>query len=400
MQIWTLTSAAVTAIPSHLSSMETPVTITLLVDLDDTLLGNQIDTFVSHYTRALAKHLAATVEPRLLIQQLMAATASMLQHQRPDLTLQENFNSVFYTSIGLTKTQAQPMLDDFYSQVFPNLKQFTSVIPASEDLLKGAFARGYRVAIATNPLFPRTAILQRLSWAGASLQDYPFALVPDYEAFHFAKPNPTFYAELLARLDWPDGPVIMIGDSLDNDVVAARQMGLTAFWISKDDLKPSEDGFSPNGRGAQADVLPWLDSASLAAPDFNTHQAALAILSSTPAVLHSLRKEVPLEAWLKPPAPTEWCLAEVVCHLRDVETEVNLPRLKKIVEENNPFLPGMDTDPWALQRQYKSQDCLQALDDFIAARLESISLLKSSNRPNGNAPPAIPSWDPLNCKKW
>ena len=39
------------------------MTITLLIDLDDTLLGNQIDTFVSYYTRALAEHLSASVEP-------------------------------------------------------------------------------------------------------------------------------------------------------------------------------------------------------------------------------------------------------------------------------------------------------------------------------------------------
>jgi FMN phosphatase YigB (HAD superfamily) len=367
--------AAAIAIPSLLYSTEVLVIITLLIDLDDTLLANEINTFITHYTRALGKHFSSRVEPNLLVRQLMAATGFMLQNQRPDLTLQENFDSVFYPFIGITKADAQPILDDFYSRIFPDLKQYTSLIPPSMDLLNHAFARGYRIAIATNPLFPRTAILQRLSWAGASPEIFPFSLVPDYETFHFAKPNPAFYAELLARLDWPDGPVLMIGDSLTNDVIAARQMGLTAYWISNDNSQPVQTDFAPNESGSLADVLAWLDSVSLVAPDFNTPQAALAILNSTPAVLHSLRKDVPLEAWLKIPAPNEWCLAEVVCHLRDVEAEVNLPRLKKIIEENNPFLPGMDTDPWALQRHYKSQDCLQALDDFINARVESISLL-------------------------
>ncbi len=352
------------------------MTITLLIDLDDTLLGNQIDTFVSYYTRALAEHLAAIIEPKLLVKQLMAATSYMLSHQHPDVTLQENFDTVFYPSIGVSKIDARPLIDDFYSRIFPSLKQYTNYLPASQILLKGAFARGWRVAIATNPLFPRTAILQRLSWANADPQVYPFALIPDYESFHFAKPNPAFYAELLAHLDWPAGPVVMVGDTIDNDVVAARQMGLVAFWISKDSLQFPEGALAPNGRGSLADVLPWLDATSLAPPNFNTSQAAIAILNSTPALLHSLRQEVPLEAWLKPPAPNEWCLAEIVCHLRDVEAEVNLPRLKKIVGENNPFLPGMDTDPWALQREYKSQDCLQALDDFIAVRRESLSLLE------------------------
>jgi FMN phosphatase YigB (HAD superfamily) len=366
----------VNVIPFHPSSRETPVTTTLLIDLDDTLLGNQIDTFVSYYTRALAKHLAATVEPKLLVEQLMAATSFMLSHQRPDVTLRENFDSVFYPAIGISKRDAQPLIDDFYSRIFPSLKQYTQYLPASQSLLEGAFARGWRVAIATNPLFPRTAILQRLSWAGADPLVYSFALIPDYETFHFAKPNPAFYAELLARIDWPDGPIVMVGDTLDNDVVAARSMDLTAFWIPKDGLQSPEGPLAPNGRGTLADVLPWLDAASLTPPNFSTPQAAIAILNSTPAVLHSLRQETPLEAWLKPPAPNEWCLAEIVCHLRDVEAEVNLPRLKKILGENNPFLPGMDTDPWALQREYKSQDCLQALDDFVSYRRESLAILE------------------------
>lgn len=352
------------------------MTVTLLLDLDDTLLGNQIDTFIPYYTRLLAKHFAPAVDPDLLVRQLMAATGFMLSHQRIDRTLQENFDSVFYPAIGISKTEAKPLLDDFYSQVFPTLQQYTRTIPASAALLKAVFTDGLQVAIATNPLFPRTAILQRLQWAVIDPGQYPFALVPDYETFHFAKPNPAFFAELLAHLDWPDGPLVMVGDSLENDITAARQMGLSTFWISKNGQQPPDVPLAPNGRGALSDLLPWLQAADLPLPDYHTPQAALAILKSTPAVLHSLRMEVPLEEWLKPPALNEWCLAEIVCHLRDVEAEVNLLRLQKIIEENNPFLVGVDTDPWADQRHYKSQDCLQALDDFILARNKTIAILE------------------------
>lgn len=360
------------------------MTVTLLLDLDDTLLGNQIDTFIPYYTRLLAKHFAPVVDPDLLVRQLMAATGFMLSHQRTDLTLQENFDSVFYPAIGLSKSEAKPWLDDFYSQIFPTLQQYTRTIPASADLLNAAFADGLQVAIATNPLFPRTAILQRLQWAGADPRQYPFALIPDYETFHFAKPNPAFFAELLAHLDWPEGPLVMVGDTLDNDITAARQMGLSAFWISKNGLQPPAGPLAPSGRGAISEVFPWLQIADLPLPDYHTPQAALAILKSTPAVLHSLRREVPLGEWLKPPAKDEWCLAEIVCHLRDVEAEVNLPRLQKVIDEKNPFLVGVDTDPWANQRHYKSQDCLQALDDFILARNNTITLLERLNPEDWN----------------
>jgi hypothetical protein len=61
--------------------------------------------------------------------------------------------------------------------------------------------------------------------------------------------------------------------------------------------------------------------------------------------------------------------------LRDVESEVNLERFKKIVFEDNPFLPGMDTDPWADSRQYARQDGQRALWDFVDHRLSLLSLL-------------------------
>jgi hypothetical protein len=61
-----------------------------------------------------------------------------------------------------------------------------------------------------------------------------------------------------------------------------------------------------------------------------------------------------------------------------------LLRLLKVVNEQNPFLPGQDTDPWAEVRQYCMQDGLLALADFTRARLEVLRLLE-------NIPPE--DWD-------
>lgn len=48
--------------------------LTLLIDLDDTLLVNDIDTFLPAYLKALGKHMTAFVAPELMIQHLLAAT--------------------------------------------------------------------------------------------------------------------------------------------------------------------------------------------------------------------------------------------------------------------------------------------------------------------------------------
>ncbi|MFB2351719.1 HAD family hydrolase, partial [Priestia megaterium] len=72
------------------------------------------------------------------------------------------------------------------------MQSVTQVRPEAVDFVDWAFAQGYTIAIATNPLFPRTAIEQRLAWAKLPVDKYPFKIVSSYEGFHFAKPNPAF----------------------------------------------------------------------------------------------------------------------------------------------------------------------------------------------------------------
>ncbi|MGE5221355.1 MAG: DinB family protein [Omnitrophica WOR_2 bacterium] len=352
------------------------MTQTLLLDLDDTLLGNPMDTFVRVYTRALAKQFTAYVEPGKLIQCLLLATGKMAANQRPDRTMEEVFDAEFYPAIGVTKEEVAGTIEAFYRDVFPTFKDLTEYWPEAVRLVEGAFERGYQVGIATNPLFPRSAIIQRLEWAGLSPEKYPFILIPDYQTFHFAKPNPAYFAEWLAQAGWPEGPVIMVGDALDMDILSARQMGLSAYWIPRDGASPSA-GPAPSATGKHADLLNWLDTTpeEKLIPDYSTIQAILSILRSTPAALDVLKDKIPAQNWIIRPAQEEWCLAEIVCHLRDVEQEVNLPRFEKITQEENPFLPGMDTDPWANTRQYIIQDCMEATEAFTNARIQSLNIL-------------------------
>jgi hypothetical protein len=126
------------------------------------------------------------------------------------------------------------------------------------------------------------------------------------------------------------------------------------------------------------DHLPWLDSLAPEAlqPDFSTITSLLATLRSTPAALHSLCAGLDTTARAHHhPESTEWGTVEILCHLRDVDAEVNLPRLQRVIQENNPFLAGKDTDPWAVERAYTQQDGQKALQAFTTTRYELLALL-------------------------
>jgi hypothetical protein len=170
----------------------------------------------------------------------------------------------------------------------------------------------------------------------------------------------------------------MIGNDVESDISTARQLGLPVFWMTND------GNYSWNGigdippHGELGEIIPWIDTAKPAplATNFITPNALLAVLRSTPAALSTLCRKHNQDLDQRP-ALEEWSPSEVLCHLRDVDAEVNLPRLQKVIIERNPFLPGQDTDPWADVRQYCLQDGIQALSDFTQARLKILKLLEN-----------------------
>jgi FMN phosphatase YigB (HAD superfamily) len=335
-----------------------------------------MDVFIPAYLKALSGHLAPYADPNKLVQALLAATNESVNNTDPNLTIKKVFDASFYPAIGVDQETIRHATDYFYAEIFPTLKNHTSPMNGAVQLVKRAVKRGYQIALATNALFPQMAVVHRLKWANLSPDTYPFEIIPSYETFHFAKPNPAYFAELLARLGWPDQPVVMIGDDINNDVIPAQKVGLPVYCVNVDNLPP-ECMQGTTGYGKINGVMDWLDNTpkEKLQPTYTLPSAMLAILRATPAALQTIFNQLALDTWTTRPVPDEWSLTEILCHLRDVEKEVNLPRIVKVLEENNPFLPGKDTDPWAVERQYIHQDGRLALLRFINDRKELLSRL-------------------------
>ena len=354
------------------------MTLTLLIDLDNTLLDNDMDKFIPAYIQALGKQMAPYTDTRKLAPVMMAATQNMFTNTDPRRTLKEAFDPDFYPKLGITETEVRPTLTQFYDEVFPDLKTVAQSRPEAQTLIETAFARGWRVAIATSPLFPQAAIQHRLNWAGVPAQKYPYAIIPSFESFHFTKPNPAYFAELLGRFGWPRGATVMVGNDADHDIRGAQLIGIPTFWISNG--QPYPEGFpAPSASGKLEDLIPWLDATpeNQLLPDYTSPSAITAVMTGIPAALAALTDNLSPETWLHQPTENEWSLTEIACHQRDVEREINLPRLQKMINSLNPFIPGIDSDAWAKERGYQSQDGPAALHDFVTARMETLNLLNS-----------------------
>ena len=354
--------------------------LTLLLDLDDTLLENDIYKFLPHYLKALGRHLSDYVAPEHMAKELLAATDAMIANTQAMRTLEETFDEKFYPALGLVKEQVFRSVTDFYENVFPSLSSLTRPKPAAVRLVDHALRLGHTVIIATNPLFPARAIQHRLAWANLPLTKYSFSIISSFESFHFAKPNPAFAAECLAQLGWVNQPAAIIGNSLSEDLAPAAQLGLPGFLVSSSDSSnPPVKLAPPSRQGTLDEAIDWLDeiTLTLSPPDYNTPSAILAVLRTTPAVLDTFGRALQPQCWNEPPHPGEWCFTEIICHLRDADSEINLPRFERILTEDNAFVAAVNADAWSQTRSYCQESGIEALSGFNSFRSRLIQLLEN-----------------------
>lgn len=339
----------------------------ILLDLDDTLIDTDTPRFVARYTQALAKWLMEAfplppdLDPVKLIQQTVAAAVQDLD---PTRTLQEKMESCFAVAIGRPLADIQAVLAAFHAADRPDLVAEIRPRAGAANLLRLLLGEGYAVVIATNPLFPAAAIRARMV-AGGLPPDLPYALITHSENMHYAKPNPHYYEEILARVGTENDESLMVGDGVENDMIPAGVAGLKTYPIPD---AAAWAGFTTHIEGG---ALAEIASAP-AAPD-RPDQVAPRLMGNT-AALFGMVTGAPAIYWNQRPTPGEWTPIQTVCHLRDSERNVQRPRLERIAREENPFLspppppdPGdcFDADPLAIARDFWAER--QATLRFLAA---------------------------------
>ncbi|OGO17931.1 MAG: hypothetical protein A2Z14_03100 [Chloroflexi bacterium RBG_16_48_8] len=344
---------------------------TLLLDLDDTLLVNDTNIFIPSYMELLSQHLAPILPTEKMVHALHQGTQAMMGNNDPDKTLAEVFIETFCSALGMVHEEIMPHFDSFYAEQFKKLKHLTQPIPAAHRLITYAMENQYDIVIATNSLFPLTAIAQRLEWAGLPVAQYPFTLITSYETFHYAKPQLEYIAEILAKCGRHSHEAAMIGNDLLLDLPPAAELGVAVFHIS-------DDTDSPYPSGDLDAAIQWLQETP---PDSDptrctSPKTLLARLRGNLIVFAELENMIREDQWQRKTSPEVWAPIEVLCHLRDVEKEINHPRTERILKEVRPFLNAPDSDRWAEERGYINEEPSQVCDDLTQARRRTLSLLE------------------------
>jgi FMN phosphatase YigB (HAD superfamily) len=233
----------------------------LLLDLDDTLLINETDQFMAQYFRALLGYMRKVCDPQLLIEALQVGTRAMMDNDGTGATNAEVFRAEFLPRLDGAAGQVLLMLESFYSREFDGLRGTSQVDPAARTLVAWAFAHGYQVAVATQPLFPLAGIQARLRWADVPAEEFPYDLITSYEVMRACKPHPAYFQDVVARLGRVPEECLMVGDSFEADM-PARTAGLRTFWVDRG-RRPRPPLVPADAWGSLADLLKLMQTGEM-----------------------------------------------------------------------------------------------------------------------------------------
>lgn len=201
----------------------------VLFDLDGTLLPMDQDDFVNAYFRHLAQKLSPYgYEPKKLMGSIWKGTEMMIKNDG-SCTNEEAFWKTFVQIYGQQARQDEPIFDDFYKNEFNKVSEICGYQPMAAEVIYELQAKEYRVALATNPIFPQVATYNRIRWAGLKPEDFEW--ITTYENSSYCKPNPTYYIEVAEKLGCKPQECLMVGNDVTEDMVA-KTLGMQVFLLT------------------------------------------------------------------------------------------------------------------------------------------------------------------------
>lgn len=227
----------------------------ILFDLDATLLPMDQDAFVEAYFAALTKKLVSSgYDKGSAMDAVWNGVVDMMKNDG-QRTNEEAFWAKFESILGEKTQKDIRVFDEFYEKDFDNIKAFCGFNPSASKVVRGLKERGYRVVLATNPVFPFIATRKRIEWAGLSVEDFEY--VTTYENSTYAKPHVNYYKEVLKAIGAEASDCLMVGNDTRDDMVAS-ELGMKVFLVTDCLINKENKDISAYPNGTLSDVLDFV----------------------------------------------------------------------------------------------------------------------------------------------
>jgi len=230
---------------------------TVLFDLDGTLVPMDQDVFVGDYFRRIAAKLAVHgYDPKSLVDMIWYGTYVMIKNDGSK-TNEEAFWDYAVSVYGEKILADKDLFQEFYEQEFDKVKAVCGYNAAAAATVRSLKDAGYRVVLATNPIFPSIATEFRIGWAG--LKPEEFELYTTYENINFCKPNPKYYQEIIRRLGVKSEECLMVGNDVGDDMVA-QTLGMNVFLLTDCLINKTERTVSEFPNGSFPELMQYIET--------------------------------------------------------------------------------------------------------------------------------------------
>jgi FMN phosphatase YigB (HAD superfamily) len=201
---------------------------TILFDLDGTLLSINMKDFEDIYYKSLSEYFKNIIPPENFMKILYSSVMTMIKNTEYR-TNEEVFMDSMKSYVKDDFELYAEMFSKYYEDDFHILKKAVLDTTEMQEATKIFKNKGYNLVIATNPLFPKEAIEQRIEWSGIVRKD--FSYVSYFEKNHFCKPNIEYYEEILEIIQKSPEECMMVGNDALEDLVAGK-LGITTYLIT------------------------------------------------------------------------------------------------------------------------------------------------------------------------
>lgn len=231
----------------------------ILFDLDGTLLPMVQEEFVKYYMPLLAKaYIGAGVpsDPKKFIGAVWAGYEAMVKNDG-SRTNREAFWSYMEPMLPLSVEESEDIALRFYDNEFNQAICATRPTPVSDQIVKKAKEKGLNTYLATNPVFPRCATMNRIRWAGLDAND--FKEITTYETCRYCKPNPEYFRGILEGCRLDPAECLMVGNDVEEDL-SIRSLGVKTYLVTDTMENRKNLPVESDYTGTLAELLEFIDT--------------------------------------------------------------------------------------------------------------------------------------------
>lgn len=227
---------------------------TFLFDLDGTLLPMDMKLFEKLYFEGMAKMFNNIMDPKELVSLIWTSTKVMVSNTE-NITNEIVFMADLAKRIGSDLPLFQERFDEYYETGYHNVKESTREVQCMRDSIYLLREKGYKIVIATNPLFPKSAIHTRIRWAGFEPEEFDY--ISTFETNHYCKPQIEYYQEVLDDINRSAVECIMVGNDVQEDLII-KTLGAKTYLITDNMLHRTDEDIVTDYKGTYEDFYKFV----------------------------------------------------------------------------------------------------------------------------------------------